>query len=177
MLSRERRRRVWWLAGALAGALSLGGCLQPMYGNFAENGPGLDSQMQLIAIEPIPERIGHYLGDDLIFALNGTGSHPTPKYRLFVAVTEEVQTPLIDTVSGRASAATVVLNANYRLVRIDTNEELTAGKSFVFKSYDRTSDRFSNIRAARDAEIHDAKALSDELRIRLATFLSEHKQS
>ena len=177
MLSRERRRRMWWLAGALGGALSLGGCLQPMYGNFSENGPGLESQMQLIAIEPIPERIGHYLGDDLIFALNGTGSHPTPKYRLFVAVTEEVQTPLIDTVSGRASAATVVLNANYRLVRIDTNEELTSGKSFVFKSYDRTSDRFSNIRAARDAEIHDAKALSDELHNRLATFLSDHKQT
>jgi LPS-assembly lipoprotein len=157
--------------------LALGGCLQPMYGKYAAGGPGLDDRLKLIAIEPIPDRIGHYLGDDLIFALNGTGSHPTPKYRLFVELNESVQTPLIDTVSGRASAATVVINADYKLRRIDTDTQLTGGKAFVFKSYDRFSDRFANIRAARDAEIHDAQQLADELRIRIASYLAEHPES
>ena len=157
------------VALALACALSLGGCLQPMYGQFAEGGPGLQNELQAIAIEPIPDRIGHYIGDDLIFDLNGTGSHPPPRYRLFVTLNEGVQTPLIDTVSGRASAATVVINADYRLVAIDTGLPVTKGTAFVFKSYDRTSQRFANIRAARDAEIHDAKELSDQLRIRLAS--------
>jgi LPS-assembly lipoprotein len=156
--------------------LALGGCLQPMYGNFAAGGPGLDDELKLIAIDPIPDRIGHYLGDDLVFALNGTGSHPTPKYRLIVAVNESVQTPLIDTVNGLASGATVVVNGNYRLTRIDTGAIVTSGTAFVFKSYDRTSDRYADIRAARDAEIHDAQALADELRIRIASYLAEHKQ-
>ena len=46
----------------------------------------------------------------------------------------------------------------------------------MFKSYDRTSERFANIRAARDAEIHDAKQLSDQLRIRLAAFLTDFRK-
>ena len=138
--------------------------------------PGLQNELQAIAIEPIPDRIGHYLGDDLVFDLNGTGSHVPPKYRLFVNLTEGVQTPLIDTVSGRASSATVVINANYRLVTSDTGLPLTRGTAFVFKSYDRTSERFANIRAARDAEIQDAKQLSDQLRIRLAAFFNDFRK-
>ena len=154
-------------------ALPLAGCLQPMYGQFAEGGPGLQSELQTIAIEPIPDRIGHYLGDDLVLELNGTGSHPLPKYRLFVTLNEGVQTPLIDTVSGRASAATVVINANYRLESFETGLTVTNGTAFVFKSYDRTSQRFADVRAARDAEIQDAKQLADLLRLRLAAALSD----
>jgi LPS-assembly lipoprotein len=154
-------------------ALALGGCLQPMYGQFAEGGPGLQHELQAIAVEPIPDRFGHYLGDDLIFDLNGTGSNVPPKYRLFVTVNESVQTPLIDTVSGIASSGTLVINANYRLIDAATGLPVTAGTCYVFKSYDRTSARYANIRAARDAEIQDAKQLSDQLRIRLATALSK----
>ena len=172
----EATRRPGWrrlqLALPLVGALALGGCLQPMYGQFAEGGPGMQSELQAIAIEPITDRIGHYLGDDLIFDLNGTGSTVTPKYRLYVTVSESVQTPLIDTVTGIASAADLVVNADYRLVRVGTGLPVTSGKAFVFKSYDRTSERFSNIRAARDAEIRTAKSLSDQIRTRLAVALA-----
>ncbi len=172
---------MWWsrasAIGMVAGCLALGGCLAPMYGQFAEGGPGLQTDLQAIAIEPIPDRIGHYLGDDLVFALNGTGSHPTPRYRLFVTLNEAVQTPLIDTVSGRASAATVVINAVYKLEDFVTGLPVTTGTAFVFKSYDRTSERFSNIRAARDAEIRDAKELAEQLRLRLAAALSERRQT
>ena len=159
---------------ALLTALALGGCLQPMYGQLSEGGKDLQGDLQAIAIEPIPERIGHYLGDDLIFDLNGTGSHVAPKYRLYVTLTESSQTPLVDTVTGIATSSSVVINGDYRLVRVGTGEQVTAGHLFVFKSYDRNSDRYGNIRAARDAEIQDAKALSDQLRIRLAAALSHH---
>ena len=159
---------------ALVAVLALGGCLQPMYGQLSEGGKDLQGDLQAIAIEPIPDRIGHYLGDDLIFDLNGTGSHVTPKYRLYVTMTETSQTPLIDTVSGIATASSVVVNADYRLVQVGTGLPVTSGHAFVFKSYDRNSDRYGNVRAARDAEIQDAKALSDQLRIRLAAALSHH---
>lgn len=152
----------------------LAGCLRPMYGELAAGGPALQSELQSIAIEPIPDRIGHYLGDDLIVALNGTGSHPSPRYRLFVALNEGVQTPLIDTVSGRASAATLVVNADYRLVTYESNLLVKSGRAFVIKSYDRTSERFSNIRAARDAEIQNAKQLADQIQLQLASFLTSY---
>ena len=176
---------MWWrkvpssrlrlLGLAVLAATGLSGCLAPMYGQFAEGGPGLQSELQAIAIEPIPERIGHYLGNDLIFDLNGTGSHPTPKYRLFVTLNESVQTPLIDTVSGRASSATVVVNAEYRLENFANGLLVTRGSAFVFKSYDRTSQRFADVRASRDAEIRDAKQLSDLIRQRLSAALAEQR--
>lgn len=159
---------------ALGAVLTLGGCFQPMYGQFSEGGKDLQSDLQAIAIEPIPDRIGHYLGDDLIFDLNGTGSHVQPKYRLYVTLTESSQTPLLDTVTGIATASTVVINGDYRLVKVGTAEPVTSGHVFVFKSYDRNSDRYGNIRAARDAEIQDAKQISDQIRIRLAAALSHH---
>ena len=169
---RERGTPAWCLGLPLAAALALGGCLQPMYGQFSEGGPALQSELQAIAIEPIPDRLGHYLGDDLIFDLNGTGSNVPPKYRLYVTTNETVQTPLVDTVTGIASSASLVVNAYYRLVRVGTGLPVTSGHVFVFKAYDRNSERYGNVRAARDAEIQDAKALSDQIRIRLAAALA-----
>jgi hypothetical protein len=51
-------------------------------------------------------------------------------------------------------------------------EPIAKGQASVVASYDRTSQRFSNLRAARDAEIRDAKRLADEIRIRLAAAIA-----
>jgi LPS-assembly lipoprotein len=143
-------------------------------GAYGPLGAGGDvaGELQAIAVEPIPNRLGHYLGDDLIFGFNGTGSQVPPKYRLIVTVTENVQTPLLDTVSGYPSAANVVVNADYRLMPVGGTEPVTKGQATVVASYDRTNQRFANLRAARDAEIRDAKTLADQIRIRVAAAIA-----
>ena len=151
-------------------AISLGGCLQPMYGGIG--GDSLRSELAAIKVEPIPDRVGHYLANELVFALNGTGSTVTPKYRLTISVTEKVQTPLVDTVSGRATAGTLVVDANYKLIPVAGTEPLIQGTAFVSASYDRSSQRFANLRAARDAEIRTAKALSEQIHTRIASAMS-----
>ncbi len=156
---------------ALQMGLSLSGCIQPLYGPLSAGGD-VASELQAIKVEPIPNRLGHYLGNELIFGLNGTGSQVVPKYRLIVTVAENVQTPLLDTVSGYPSAANVVVNADYRLVPVGGTEPITKGQATVVASYDRTSQRFSNLRAARDAEIRDAKRLADEIRTRIAAAIA-----
>jgi len=75
------------LAGAaaltLAGGLS--GCFQPLYSEAAH--PGLVDDLHAIDVAPIDKRIGHYLAEDLIADLNGTGQTASPpKYRLTVTV-------------------------------------------------------------------------------------------
>jgi LPS-assembly lipoprotein len=159
---------LWPHGGALP---RLSGCIQPLYGPLSAGGD-VARELQAIAVEPIPNRLGHYLGDDLIFGFNGTGSQVPPKYRLFVTVTENVQTPLLDTVSGYPSAANVVVNADYRLMPVGGTEPVTKGQAIVVASYDRTSQRFSNLRAARDAEIRDAKTLADQIRTRVAAAIA-----
>lgn len=150
-------------------ALLLAGCFQPLYGSL--NGR-LQDELQSIAVDPIPDRLGHYLGNELIFAFNGTGSTVTPKYRLLVTVSEHSQTPLVDTFESRATASTVVVDANYRLVPAGGGAPITTGTATTLATYDRSAQRFANLRAARDAEIRDAKTLADQIRTRISAALA-----
>ena len=153
-------------------AAPLAGCLQPVYGPLSVGGGAIAGELQAIAVDPIPDRLGHYLGDDLIFALNGTGSHVPPKYHLIVTLAETSNTPLIDTVTGYPTSSTVMVTATYRLVPVGATEPILKGTASVAASYDRTSNRFADIRAARDAEIRDARSLSELIHTQLAAELS-----
>jgi LPS-assembly lipoprotein len=159
------------LCAALLLAFAISGCIRPLYGQLSEGGD-VASELQAIAVDPIPNRVGHYLGNELIFALNGTGSHVPAKYRLTVVVSESVQAPLIDTVSGYPTAANVMVNADYKLVPVQGGEPITKGLATALVSYDRTSQRFADIRAARDAEIRNAKTLADQIRTNIAAVFA-----
>ena len=154
----------------LLSTLGLAGCFQPLYGTGA-SGVDVAQEFATIVVTPVPDRIGYYLTNSLTFALNGGGEVREQKYRLTVSVHERVTTPLIDTVSGRASAAVLGIDADYKLVSIVNSRVIAEGTAFTTESYDRSSQRFANIRAARDAEIRGAKVLADQIRTRLAATL------
>lgn len=158
---------------AFGAAVPLAGCIQPLYGaNGAFDASPLASELQAIEVEEIPGRIGHYLRNDLIYGFNGTGSAVAPRYRLGVVLRERVQTPILDTVTGRATSATVIVDADYKLVTWPQNVVVTQGTAFNIASYDRFSNRFSNVRAARDAEIRDARVIAESIRTRIATEMA-----
>jgi LPS-assembly lipoprotein len=165
-------RRTSGNALLLALAFALSGCIQPLYGPGV-GGVSVAAEMQAIKIEPIPDRLGHYVENELIFGLNGTGSSPTPKYRLIVTLHERLATPVINTVTGQAEAGDVNVDADYKLLPIaGGGEPIAAGNVTQFVAYDRTSQRLSNVRAARDAEIRNAKTLADQIRTRIAAVLA-----
>jgi LPS-assembly lipoprotein len=168
---RDRRALQIFRGTALALPLALGGCFQPLYGPLAGGGL-LESELQAIAVNPIPERTGHYLENELAFAFNGTGSTVVPKYRLTVTLRERVQTPVIDTVSARATAATVIVDADYTLSPAGGGEPITKGTAFSVATYDRTTQRISNVQAARDAETRNAKVIADQIRTRISAALA-----
>ena len=154
-------------------AAPLAGCFQPMYGGAG--GSQLREDLAAIRIEPIPHRLGHYLANDLAFLLNGSGETFTPKYRLVISVTEKVQSPLIDTITGRATSGTLVVDAEYKLFPSGQDSAIASGTAFASVSYDRSSQRFANLRAARDAEIRSAKVLAEQIQTRLAAALASRR--
>lgn len=177
MSSLECRRFLIGLA-LLAPLGALGGCIEevrPLYGasGFSANGSQAE-KMQSVVIDEIPGRLGHYLGDDLKLDMNGTGAPPDAKYHLVVTVDEGTETPLIDTVEGLATSGTIVTTAHFRLVPV-ANEKVFVGKAFVAASYDRNTNRFTNVRAARDAEIRDARRLADEITTQVAAELATRR--
>jgi LPS-assembly lipoprotein len=159
--------------GALLLTLFVGGCFRPLYGEAAH--PGLTAELQAIDIVPIPQRIGHYLGDDLSANLNGTGSNPQPKYTLTITVSQGSNTPTVTSQIGLANAVTLTANATFVLKRAGSGESLFTSQATAAAVTDRTSDRFANLRAQRDAEIRMAKSLADDIALRLAAFLGDKK--
>jgi LPS-assembly lipoprotein len=155
---------------AIALALTLGGCFQPLYSEAAH--PGLVSDMRAIFVEPIPERFGHYLTSDLISALNGSGSTPEPKYRLKVTLTQSSQTPTVESQINAADAATVTGIAVFVLTPAAGGAPILSGTAIESAVYDRTAQRFANLRAQRDAELRLSRVLASEIELRIASGLA-----
>ena len=150
--------------------LGLAGCFQPLYSESAH--PGLVEDLRAIEVTPIPHRIGHYLGEDLIADLNGTGQTSAPKYRLAVKITTGVQTPTVNSETSVASSATLTGDADYSLTKVEGGAEVVKGTANAAAAYDRTTQRYADLRASRDAEIRLARALSQEISLRLAAALA-----
>ncbi|HLW91649.1 MAG TPA: LPS assembly lipoprotein LptE [Roseiarcus sp.] len=176
-------------AGVVALALSAGGCFTPLYSESAH--PGLVEDMQAIDVAPInppgrgktsaigldyaedrTDRVGHYLRDDLIFALNGTGTPRAPKYRLNVSTVESTATPTVQSQLSAADAATVTITAKYSLTPVAGGAPILSDVAASSVVYDLTAQRYANLRASRDAEIRLAKSLADEMELRIAAALA-----
>jgi LPS-assembly lipoprotein len=162
--------RVIGAVAALSLAGGLAGCFQPLYSESAH--PGLVEDLRAIEVAPIKDRVGHYLADDLSTDLNGTGQSPPPKYRLTVTVTLGTQTPTVNSELNVATSATVTGEANYTLNKVDGGAEVLKGNASAAAAYDRSQQRYNDLRAARDAEIRLARALSAEISVRVAASLA-----
>ena len=166
MSSFDRARGV----AALVMVLALGGCFQPLYSESTH--PGLVANLKAVEVAPIKDRIGHYLGDDLISKLNGAGETPPAKYRLVITMAVASATPTIESQINAADAATVTGRATIKLTKIEGGAVIYTGDATSAAVYDRTLDSFANLRAARDAEIRIARALADEIELRVAAALT-----
>jgi LPS-assembly lipoprotein len=169
--SRGRCGSIAPLLTALTLPSFLSGCFTPLY-NESEH-PGLVAEMRAIEVMPIADRFGHYLGSDLITDLNGTGSTPTPKYRLAVKISQSAQTPTVESQINAADAATVSATASFSLVQIDTGAVIVGGDATTAAVYDRTPQRFADLRAQRDVELRLSRALASEIEVRIAAALAD----
>jgi LPS-assembly lipoprotein len=161
------RRRILPLALLGVMAAGLGGCFTPMYASVGGN---LGGELRAIKVDPVPDRLGHYLQDELITRLNGTGGTVPAKYRLTLTTSERVQTALIDIVTQRAQDAALTTDVSYRLTSND-GKLILSGTAISAAVYDRSAQRYANIRAARDAEIRDAKTVADQITTQIAAKL------
>jgi LPS-assembly lipoprotein len=158
-------------AAAAVLASGLSGCFTPLYSETAH--PGLVADMRAIEVTPINTRIGHFLVEDLIADINGTGQTVSPpKYRLVLRISTGVQTPTVNSEINVASSATMTGDVDYVLTKVDGAAEVVKGTANAAAAYDRTTQRYADLRAARDAEIRLARALSQEISLRLASALA-----
>lgn len=162
------------LASALFAASLAGGCMQPLYGEGTTSTIGGNVRTALKGVE-IPEMkglIGHYLRNELVFELDGGGDADAQKrLRLDANITESIEVVTVDYASGRADSAVLIATVTWSVKRIDNGQVVASSTSVVRAPYERSSQRFATVRAARDAQIRAAKALAERIKGQLSADL------
>ncbi len=155
-------------------AVGVAGCVRPLYGpsTASTQGSSVRSTLASIEVPMVPDRLGHTLRNELVFLLEGREGGPPKRFKLLVATNEAVATTIVNSVFQRADVASVQATANYRLLSADETNVVLNGSVTGFASYERTPQRFSNLRAARDAQLRVAKYLAEQIHLQLATRLA-----
>jgi LPS-assembly lipoprotein len=145
---------------------------RPLYGPTA-SGVGLQQRLAGVDIAPIPGRVGQRIRNELIFHNTGGGPSQTapPTHRLEVAIRESVQSTLV-TIAGEALGQIYTIEASFKLISIKDKKVVLEGASHGRAAFERFESIYSNVRAREDAENRVARTVSDDLKVRLATYLS-----
>jgi len=168
------------VAAVVAGLLgiSTSGCgFHPLYATTEYGGANVSEAMKAVQIATIPSRTGQRLRNELIFGTTGGGEPSAPIYRLDVALRESVRNALV-TQQGLATSQILELDAEFRLVRIKDNEVVFKAYSSTQAAYNLTGvtgvtgSTYGDTRAVLDAENRAARTLADDVKTRVAAFLS-----
>ncbi len=172
--SEAARPRRSLLAAMLTIAALAGGCFQPLYSDYTAStvGGSVKTALRGIEIPEIKGLIGHYFRNELVYELDGSGEPDASKTLKLEAVTgESVEIVTVDYANGRADSAVLVATVTWKLTRKGGNEVVSSGTNSVRVPYERSSQRFATVRAARDAQVRAAKNLATIVRGQIAADL------
>jgi LPS-assembly lipoprotein len=135
-------------------------------------GTATAAKLASLEIAPIPSRVGQRLRNELIFQTTGGGNEAlNPAYRLEIVVTESISATLVQ-VNGNSSGSIYNLNAKFRLIRIADKSVALQGESNGRIMFERFESVYSNVRARKEAEDRAATTVAEDLKSRLAAYLS-----
>jgi LPS-assembly lipoprotein len=135
-------------------------------------GTNVAAKLASLEIAPIPSRVGQRVRNEMIYQSTGGGTEAlNPVYRLEIVITESI-TPTLVQIDGNSSGSIYNLNAKFRLIRIADKTVALQGESNGRIMFQRFESVFSNVRARHDAEDRAASTVADDLKSRLAAYLS-----
>lgn len=158
-----------------AASMLVAGCgnsgFHPMYASNAIGGSDVNQKLAELEIAPVPGRVGQRLRNELIYQSTGGGLAAQPVYRLEIVIRESI-TPTLVQIDGNSSGSVYNLNTSFRLVRLADRSVALTGESNGRIAFQRFDSVFANVRARQEAENRAAKTVGDELKSRLAAYLS-----
>lgn len=163
------------LAAVLTVAALAGGCFQPLYSDYTTStiGSSVKTALRGIEIPEIKGLIGHYFRNELVYELDGSGEPDAPRTsKLEAAIAESIEVITVDYANGRADSAVLVATATWKLTQNGTGKVLASGTNSVRVPYERSSQRFATVRAARDAQVRAAKNLATLVRGQIAADIT-----
>ena len=174
MSSLERRRArgaAARLAVLLLAALGLGACgFRPLYGTAADGTSSFDD-LETVQIAPLPDRVGQQLHNLLRDRINPRGQPRTPKYVLRITLQERSERLAVEK-DETATRTNLRLSARFNLLELDSDAVVFKGLSNSINSYNIVESQFATYVSEQDARERALRELSEDIRLRLATYFS-----
>jgi LPS-assembly lipoprotein len=160
------------IIAALVCCFILGGCgFHPLYGRDSVD-PQSVTSLSTVYVEPIPDRVGYQLRNDLLDLFNATGEAGNAAYRLRLSLTETEQVVGLQT-NTAITRYNYMLTAHYELIPAGRTEPAKMGEVSTLTAYNVAAAPFlyATVTAERDAKDRAANDLAELIRTELAVYL------
>lgn len=169
-----KTKRSFTGAALLAGLFLLGACgFRPLYGT-AEDGSSAFDELETVQVAPLPDRTGQRLHNLLRDRINPRGQPQAPKYILQITLSEDLENLAIEQ-DETATRANLKLSARFSLVSVEGGQVVFRGGSNSVNSYNIVDSQFATFVSERDARDRALRELSEDIRLRLATYFTRLK--
>lgn len=177
---------MWWhnrvrACGILGGALTfsglLGGCgFHPLLGSGGQ-GPGAGDRLSAVYVDPIPDRVGYQLRNDLLDLFNATGRADGAAYHLKLSLTEAEQAVALQT-NTNITRYNYTLKAHYELIPAGSTAAAKTGDLTSLTAYNVAAAPFlyATVAAEQDAKNRAANDLAERLRVTIAVYLRDQAE-
>ena len=143
---------------------------RPLYATVG-GGHDVAEAMKQVEFAPIPGKVGQRIRNEMIFQTTGGGNPLPPAYRLEVVLSENLTSTLVRS-TGEAEGQIYAVQASFRLIDHKQKKVVFEGTSHARAGFERFVSIYSNVRARDDAENRVARTIADDLKSRLAAYLS-----
>jgi len=165
--------RARWESGPLLGlgavvcaSLAVAGCgFHPMYG-----GGKLGPELASIYVEPMPERDGYELRNQLIDLLGSDGHEAGKSYFLKLTLTQASNGVALEN-NATITRYNDTLTAAYVLTDAE-GKQVTSGSQTSLASYNVSNEPYSTLSVQQDSDRRAAQDLADRIRVDLGAFFS-----
>ncbi len=168
----SKKLLVLLLAGILAGC-----GFEPLYvqrktaGSWYFGGKtdvSITTEMAKIKVEPIADRFGQQVRNELLDLLTPKGAPKNPSYRLKAKLAERdvVQQAMRNDIT--ATSERVAYKVEYQLLK--GSDTLVTGDSVAYVSYDIMANPYSTTMAQKKTETDAAKIIANDIALRLGAY-------
>lgn len=130
----------------------------------------ISQEMAQIKVEPIDQRFGQMIRNELLDNLTPRGVPSRPKYRLYVELSSKqiTQQALRDDIT--ATREQVKYTVEYVMFSADKDQELVRGDSMSYASYDIMSNPYSTTIAEKKAGKDSASIIANDIALRIGAY-------
>jgi LPS-assembly lipoprotein len=162
---------VWLRLAVLGVSLGLAGCgaYRPLYGT-ASNGTSVAASLSEVSVNQQRTRAGQLVRNEV---QTSSDSGVVSRFELQLVPIEKT-TSVSDLAGTKTKRRRYNLSVAYQLVDLKSGNLITKGTSFSNVSYDIVREPVADLQATNSAQSRAAQEVGQDLRLRLAAFISSH---